>query len=46
MLVELKGAVETNNEIIQHILKDIDNVFDNLTHSSKGREGLKKTRFY
>ena len=36
MLNDLKSAVDVNNEIVQHILKDIDNVFDNLTHQSKG----------
>ena len=38
MLKDLKGAVEANNEIIQHVLKDIDNMFDNLTHEGKGEK--------
>ncbi|XP_023344235.1 carnosine N-methyltransferase [Eurytemora carolleeae] len=38
MLNDLKSAVDVNNEIVQHILKDIDNVFDNLTHQSKGEK--------
>lgn len=37
MLAELKSAVDTNDTIVQHILKDVDNVFDNLTHETKGK---------
>ena len=36
MLNDLRSAVETNNEIILHILKDIDNVFENMSHSNNG----------
>jgi len=38
MLAELKGAVDTNDTIVQHILKDVDNVFDNLTHETKDKD--------
>ncbi len=36
LLAELKLAVDANNEIIGHILKDVDNVFENLAHESRG----------
>jgi len=37
-LNDLKGAVENNNEIIQHILKDVDHMFDNLSHEKAEKD--------
>jgi len=34
-LDDLKQAVEQNNEIIQHILKDVEGVFENVSYGSK-----------
>jgi hypothetical protein len=36
LLSDLKLAVDANNEIIGHILKDVDNVFENLSHENRG----------
>ena len=38
VLKDLKVCIEANNEIIKHILKDADNVFENSTHQNKGKE--------
>ncbi len=38
LLADLKLAVDTNDEIIGHILKDVDNVFENLSHENRGRD--------
>lgn len=35
MLTDLKAAVEANNEIVQHIIKDVENVFENVPHQNK-----------
>jgi len=38
VLKDLKVCIEANNEIIKHILKDADNVFENSTHQNKGEK--------
>ncbi len=38
LLADLKLAVDANDEIIGHILKDVDNVFENLSHENRGRD--------
>ena len=34
VLKDLKVCVEANNEIIKHILKDADNVFENMVRNT------------
>ena len=36
LLTDLKLAVDANDEIIGHILKDVDHVFENLSHENRG----------
>ncbi len=36
MLKELRTCVEANNQIVTHILKDVENVFENSKHKNKG----------
>lgn len=38
LLTDLKLAVDANDEIIGHILKDVDHVFENLSHENRGEK--------
>ena len=41
-LDELKAAVDENNKIIGHILKDVDHMFENVAHESNSNETDKR----
>jgi len=43
-LDELKAAVDENNKIIGHILKDVDHMFENVAHESNSSETDKRLR--
>jgi len=43
-LDELKAAVDENNKIIGHILKDVDHMFENVAHESNSNETDKRLR--
>jgi carnosine N-methyltransferase len=38
MLKELRNCVDANNQIVKHILKDVENMFENSSHKSKGEK--------
>ena len=40
MLKELRTCVEANNQIVAHILKDVENVFENSKHKNKGKSKI------
>jgi len=43
MLKELRNCIDANNQLISHILKDVEHVFENRTVHNKGGERDKRT---